>query len=758
MHLRFSLRFLSLGILAAAVACGASENTGPSTEPPAKVEAASDLQRTAVVGTAVPGGNVVKVTDASGRPVLGATVAFAVTAGNGSANPRLALTDAKGQASATWTLGTIVGPNEVTASVDGVTSSVRFQATGSAGAVTAISLSTQNARILATSDTLRITAQALDSFGNVASPAPSFIARDPTLVSVDATGLIRALRRGSATYVVASSSGKTDSVLVTVLAVGQSICTAAAIPMELAVGQVVTDLSGSGICVHASSANAEYALVPFYNSNINSATIQIEARPQGVVPLSLPSAAAMIRAPSQLGLPSLVKNEDFEIGLRERERVEGAKLLSGARQWMGARRNFVGGRALSVTVPAVGDIMPLNVNPFDFCTNPDTRTGRVVAVTDKAIVVADTANPPLGGFTSEEYRSIGVTFDSLVDPIDRANFGAPTDIDANGHVILFFTRAVNELTAQGSSSVYLGYFYQRDLYPKTSQFGTCASSNVAEVFYLLVPDTAGVVNGTKRSKTQVISFTNGTVAHEYEHLINASRRMYVNGVGANFEDKWLDEGLAHVAEELNYYASSKLSPRSNIDGSVVPSAAFQTFMNNNARRYFSYIASDETQSPVGFDPSDDDLQTRGAIWSFLRYAADHQKTGTTESSVWFNLVNSKTSGIANLTSVLGQAPNSLLRDWAISEFIDDNTAGTLDPRFQQPSWNMRSVATASGAPTFQLRTRTLVNNGVSQLILANFGVSFMRFSVASGDDALITVTSQGQPLPPTVQLAVVRVR
>jgi hypothetical protein len=42
--------------------------------------------------------------------------------------------------------------------------------------------------------------------------------------------------------------------------------------------------------------------------------------------------------------------------------------------------------------------------------------------------------------------------------------------------------------------------------------------------------------------------------------------------------------------------------------------------------------------------------------------------------------------------------------------------------------------------------------------LTGGGVSFLRFSVASGQDALLTVTSSGQLLPSTVQLAVVRVR
>ena len=148
-----------------------------------------------------------------------------------------------------------------------------------------------------------------------------------------------------------------------------------------------------------------------------------------------------------------------------------------------------------------------------------------MAVTDKAIVVADTGNP-VGGFTADEYRSIGVTFDTLVDPIDRGAFGAPSDIDNNGHVIMFFTQAVNELTPPQSSTVTLGFFYARDLFPKAAPApGPCLGSNVGEVFYLLVPDTGGVVNTNKRSNSLVTTLTNGTVAHEYQHLINASRRM-----------------------------------------------------------------------------------------------------------------------------------------------------------------------------------------------------------------------------------------
>lgn len=753
-------------VLAAAGACR-NDGISPSNEPPANVEAVSDLSRSATVGSTITTGLVVKVTDAAGRPVQGAAVGYSVTAGNGKTNPPVAVTDANGQATAAWTLGTVAGANQVTATVTGVATSVKFSATGVAGAATAIVLSPPNPRLLAGVDTLRIIAQSLDSFGNQASPAPTFTVRDPTLISVDGSGLVHALRRGASTYLVVSSGGKTDSVRVTVLATGESICTGAADPVDLAVGQVITDVSGQGFCVHSSAAGAEYAIIPYFNSGIPSATVQVEVRAQGLTPLTLAANNTIPNATrwSAFGrLPNVnrVPDESFELRLRTRERAEMPSRMGLARQWHAARQNSIGARsATATTLPAVGDLMKLNVNAQAFCDNPDYRVGRVVAITDRAIVVADTANPD-GGFTTEEYKSIGVTFDTLVDPVDRGAFGDPSDIDNNGHVIMFFTRAVNELTNPNAGSIVLGFFYSRDLLPKiVSTSLTCAGSNVGEMFYLLVPDTAGVVNSNVRSKSEVVSYTNGTVAHEYQHLINASRRIYINKVSDSLEAKWLDEGLSHSAEELAFYRSAKRSPRQNIDASAYSDplfmSAYSTFELNNFRRYTSYLGRPDSQSPIGFDDVDDDLPTRGAIWSYLRYLADHQPASQ-ENAFWHNLANSDTIGVANLTKVLGTSPYASLRDWTISVYMDDNAAN-VDPRFQQPSWNLRSLLTNNGSSlAFPLATHFLSNNVANTVTISGNAAAFYRFSVASGQDALLAVTSGGQVLPSTVQLAIARVR
>jgi len=90
----------------------------------------------------------------------------------------------------------------------------------------------------------------------------------------------------------------------------------------------------------------------------------------------------------------------------------------------------------------IGALVRLNVNSNEPCANPDYRIGRVVAKGTHAVVVADTANPS-GGLTDAEYRRVAEQFDELVHPVVTQAFGEPADVDRNGRVVVFYTRAVN---------------------------------------------------------------------------------------------------------------------------------------------------------------------------------------------------------------------------------------------------------------------------------------------------------------------------
>ena len=532
--------------------------------------------------------------------------------------------------------------------------------------------------------------------------------------------------------------------------------------LSLNPGEVRTPIAQLGVCVSGGTGGAEFALVPFNFSTTFSNIASLDFTSSGASTVTTPPLARVPVSPATLSLassfgasttPALFATPvGFDSRLREAERRVLTPLIPTARAW---RRAAGDGTALrpsfstSAAPYTVGQIVSLNVrsgNTFaDACETPDMRTGRVVAVTDKAVVIADQANPT-GGYTDAEYQSIGVTFDTLIYDLDSKAFGTPQDIDTNGKIVLFFTRAVNELTPSGSQSLVGGFFYARDLFPKTATqtLDACATSNVAEMFYLLVADPNGVVNGNRRDKATVQRLTISTTAHELQHLINASRRLYVNTSSEDFEDVWLNEGLSHIAEELLFYRESGLTPRQNIDSIRIRSSqrivnAYNNDQASNFGRFRQYLGRPSTSSPYA---PDDELWTRGATWAFLRYAADHQ--GTADGDIWFRLVNSVTEGTNNLQNVFGANVPGLFRDWATSTFTDDVPG--VATQWQQPSWHFRSMyklltSNPNSIPptpgTYPLNTVTVGDGAPLTVLINGGGVAYVRFAVAAGQVASV---------------------
>jgi hypothetical protein len=102
--------------------------------------------QSAAVGTAVPTAPSVKVTDASGNPVGGVSVTFAVASGGGSLGGSGSVsTNTSGVAtSPTWTLGTAAGTNTLTATAAGLAGSpVTFTATATPASASRLVITTQ---------------------------------------------------------------------------------------------------------------------------------------------------------------------------------------------------------------------------------------------------------------------------------------------------------------------------------------------------------------------------------------------------------------------------------------------------------------------------------------------------------------------------------------------------------------------------------------------------------------------------------------
>jgi len=369
--------------------------------------------------------------------------------------------------------------------------------------------------------------------------------------------------------------------------------------------------------------------------------------------------------------------------------------------------------------------------------------------------VADTLNPA-NGFDESHYRAFAAEFDELVHPVLTGTFGEPTDIDGNGKVIIFFTSAVNDLTPPGSEGVILGFFYARDLFPQGGVNG-CAGSNEAEMFYMMVPDPKRAQLEPIFSLFWVEELAMGIIAHEYQHLINSARRIYVNDA-ETFEEIWLDEALSHVAEELVFYAASGMGPRRDIhvDDLLANNRrtdAVNRYMVDNFVRYGIFLQDIEGASIFSYD-----LAGRGGSWAFLRYVAD--RSGKSDEEFFRDLVNSRTAGLANLGRVSGEDPTEMARDWAVSIYTDNFVSGVPD-KYKQPSWNFRSILPRVGIfnLTFPLSDRKFDGENAVNLALRGGGTVIVRVPVDAASKAVLEATTPGGgSLPSTLHLTVLRTR
>ncbi len=381
--------------------------------------------------------------------------------------------------------------------------------------------------------------------------------------------------------------------------------------------------------------------------------------------------------------------------------------------------------AARAEVPTVGER-----RSFLFSVQPDLS----VSCTDTAAVI-DASAKVVGdhfviyrdlqansGLTPADYDEMLSTLESVVYPVGSSYFGEPSDIDRNGRIVVLITEETNKLSGPSGLTFIAGFFVPSDLSDSgdpardgTRAGGTCATSNEAEILYLIAPDPGGQYgrpHSVEFAKRTVI----GVSAHELQHLINAERRL-IQGSGGfeDLEDTWVDEGLSHLSEELNGLAAAGLPLRSNLSFERVASnvAVFERFHLDNFARLGQtsgcggWMASPEdTRTIVTEDPSGcSSLRYRGFAWLFMRWLGDHQGPegpgvvlGSGESALFRELVSGGPNhlrGIDNVERAVeavgpGRSWEDLLSEFLIAPAADDRAAGA-SPRTQVLSWNLPDV-------------------------------------------------------------------
>ncbi len=405
----------------------------------------------------------------------------------------------------------------------------------------------------------------------------------------------------------------------------------------------------------------------------------------------------------------------------------------------------------ATAVPTVGQAIPLKAPTADtaLCTDFVQTMATVRAVSTHAIVVEDTLDrEATGGFSTAQWDSIATEYDRFVIPTDSAHFGNPTDVDSNSHIYLFFTGRVNKLSPRGSNSFVGGFFFAGDLFPDstTHQGGIaipgCGESNYAELFYLLAPDPTGVFSDAQATAT-VRQITRGTVAHEMQHMINAGNRIYNDPLATAYEVAWLDEGLAHSAEDWVGRAEDGFTDLHKLTWANITAAGvndFDAFFFQNAARYQTWLDSAATSGVIDTVTVEQSLAVRGAAWSLVEYLADRYSGGNV-ATFTHGLAFGPGIGIANIVSHAGVPWDSVLAGWLVANYASGLPVAGLDSAaYTFAGYDMGSVqvglAQAEGSgTTYPLVVTTASPTGSSGVTLSG--------SVQSGAGAYYVATTTG---------------
>ncbi|HJU90427.1 MAG TPA: hypothetical protein VJ672_13650, partial [Gemmatimonadaceae bacterium] len=398
-------------------------------------------------------------------------------------------------------------------------------------------------------------------------------------------------------------------------------------------------------------------------------------------------------------------------------------------------------------------------NGDDLCEDFITVNATVKAVTTRVVILQDNT-APAGGFTDTDFAEIAAEFDNLIYPTVTRYFGNPSDFDVNGRILILYTPEVNRLTPPNTTGFVGGFFWSGDLFPRTGPpQQSCTQSNEAEIFYLLVPDPTGSINNNQRSASSVRQGTRGTIAHEFQHMINAGRRL-TEGVASAFEATWLDEALSHMAEDFVGRALFGFGEFQNLTFADVTSRGtpdFNAFFFQNLARLRFWQQRPDTAAATS-TRAGEHLAYRGAAWALVRYSAD-QYHGGDLPNLMRRLAGGPEISVANLTSKTGVVFDSLMAGWMIANFADDLPVTGLNNKYTYRSWNFRSASAGINGGNYPLRV-TELGNSLSENVSLRSGTGVYYRKAAEGGNASFTFSmrgSGGASAPAGARLYVLRI-
>jgi hypothetical protein len=692
------------------------------------------------VNTTLPVGLVVLVTDQHGNGVPGQDVDYAVLTGGGSIAPPTVQTDVDGVAQAQWTLGATLGTQTAEAAVPVLSTTLAFSADGTDLSVTGVTPDT-----LVEGQAAQITGTGFETVTTNVTVTVDGAAAQVTGASTTTIDIVvprtQCFPARDVEVIVTTTTGGT--------APAQSKPVKAGDVVNMAVGEMALLQDPAEYCFHFDQQPVgEYLLGVQSTATAGAALTGVSVVSQVQTPGPAwaagfaPDVARSARrfAPVQL-------DERGERWRRHREAE--AEWLPG--EWDRARALLQAGAGIASapsqqlidSTVAVGTSLSFRVPTLGgSCSDFTTVTATVKAVGTRGIFLDDNANA-VQGYTDADYQALSDSLDSFIFDVDTAYFGAPTDLDRNGRIVVLITQQLNQ-----DAPLVLGFVTTADLFSPSQ----CAAGNGAEVFY-------GKAPATNYTRDEGLEDAPKVIAHELTHIIQFGRRLIVNQ-SPSFMAAFMSEGQAALAEEVVGHAALGNTGGQNYGGGIARDLGDTDPVNWYE---FPFIDAPHACSWLTVNPAPclGRALWYGVTWSLLRWVNDH--FGPTfpggEEAIQQALVNNDISGLENLEDVIGEQIETFLAEWAASLYLDDRGVVGLPTRIGFPSWNLVDIYEGGAFPP-SARFEPI------QLSFADFdrdvevrsaSTAYFVLSGAVAEPTAVRIRNQiDQFLSPTIQVFLVR--
>jgi len=376
---------------------------------------------------------------------------------------------------------------------------------------------------------------------------------------------------------------------------------------------------------------------------------------------------------------------------------------------------------------------------------------------ERVLLYEDNAAPP-NGFNDTDYQRLGQLFDTRLYETAAHMFGAPSDVDQNGRVIVLLSPKVNGLApfpdCQVTGNVH-GYFWGRDLI-----LPALPNSNAAEIFYAAVPDPDRVAGGCRQSTDDVRESVPATFVHELQHMI--SYNQHVMARGGRQEADWLNEGLSHIAEELvsRAYEMDPGQPRQTPE-QLFPDSS-QAYIVPNVLNALDYLEAPFASSVTVFRDLGT-LNERGAAWLFLRWLGDQKG-----DEIYRRLVETRSTGWENVEAQANEPFQQMFGDFSLALYADfrpDVDRAGLDSRYRFLTRDFREIFQrfhdlGEISNPFPILAVPISHNETANGSMVQGTMDFYRLTGGSGNTN-VSFTAQGGGALPAArypQVGILRIR